>query len=360
MRKIIYLVLTCQLLIACRRTTNDVSPLDDKVLAVYCTPENTEECLPLEILNTPDGWEAHYGGNKEGIPLKPRIEINEEGDSLYYFDEYVDGKLNGTYRFDDNILYSYFFVGGGYKGEGGGPEIRFDGLVLRKEVVNNQWSELGNVEQHDGYLKDYCNPTCDVMQDVYKFHSDADLPNYYGCDANILTSDDGNVSIYWRTYEQPGNGPGGSSDYITMIKYRGKHGDVVIDEGLSNIWYPVVNDYEFNFTYLYDVMLQQVNINGKVVYFVELSFDDSIPMFFHEKSECQQKHAVFLFAHQIVNGKFVPARVLDGKDYVAVIVDKCYSPLHFNYDEKSGILYVPCVNKKDYSFRGEFDKIKLR
>lgn len=347
------------LLISCYNKNNECMELADHIEVIYCTPVNTEECLPLEIANTPTGWEAHYGKNKEGIKLEPQLKVNEEGDSLYYFHEVVKGEISGTYEFNANLLNTFFSVSASYKDASGNVKSEFRALVLRKEINNGKWKDLECVEIYEDNIKDYGEPNCATMRDVYEFHQPKVCFDRIDGDATILSSNDENVFLYWRWYELTGQGPGGAADYLTMLRYNGGNGYNVIDECFDNIWYPILEQNEFNFLYLEDVKLTQIKIRKKTFYLVELTLEDVKPLNFEGSQQYDKRYVVYLSAHQIKNNKFVPAKIFNGVSFLGAFADKCKVPMHFKFDENNRTLKIPVIDTRDYSFSGKYSEIKL-
>ena len=55
MKNSLFVLLLCMVFISC---TKDKEPEIDYIKVVYCTPIDLSKSLPLEIVNTADGWQV--------------------------------------------------------------------------------------------------------------------------------------------------------------------------------------------------------------------------------------------------------------------------------------------------------------
>ena len=95
-----YFIFLSIILASCKQNKEQAPELDlDDIMAIYCTPTDLAQCLPLEITKDANGWKAEYVGtpSMERKQLKPRLSLDEIGDTIVVFDEYMGESFNGSY-----------------------------------------------------------------------------------------------------------------------------------------------------------------------------------------------------------------------------------------------------------------------
>lgn len=372
-KEITFLALCCVIASSCSNRQEPEPRLGD-ILQIYCSPIEFGASIPLAIYDN-SGWEAVYGRpfEKEGIPLKPRCDIDEEGDSIIVFDEYINDKVAGAYQFKRNELESrnHDFVSCQYI-KGGEKVINYFATVVRESDLMirphnpDMKAALGLIEN---YQKDYNfdNPGRGVLNLSYLLHNQPeetlkyDMPSKEDGPIYVTTSQDGRLRAY-LTYYLIGNGHG-AMRYFTALQYKGNK-EVMVLDNFDVMYYDKMKEFEgANFPICrHTIPIFQAKLGGQTYYMVELSFDDEMPDSFNESihNNSMKAEACTIMAFCIKNGKLIPANIIDGKSMIELVANDTSEPLHFKYDDTTKELSIPVIEKNTHNFNGEIRKIKLK
>lgn len=340
----------------------------DYIKVIYCTPYDLTESLPLEIVNTPEGWQAKYVGasSKEVIRLKPRFILNEYGDSLITFDEYVDEKLNGSYTFTRDVdLFSscrrIYYVNAESK-----DTVKFYARVIEKSAVFiDERNAAGSMKTLMQYRKENPPGTGSDCRDVnlaYLFHTNPKTFTYKfknSDEFSAVTSEDGMLRIFSSYCWTGGNGMGSCMTYLTA-QYKTKNGIVTLD-GFSAVLLRRMSEFgDANYPNNCRLKILQATFNGKKHYLIEALYSDPAPMFFdRETQEHFKANDLALFAYTIEKGKLVPSNILKGQSVIELVSEECGDDIRYKYDDKTKQLQIPVLNPKTHAFTGQYRTIQI-
>lgn len=340
----------------------------DYIKVIYCTPYDLTESLPLEIVNTPEGWQAKYVGasSKEVIRLKPRFILDEYGDSIITFEEYVDEKLNGSYTFSRDVdlfpsCQQIYYVNAQRK-----DTVEFYARVIEEAAV---FIDERNAAESMNYLIEYSkeNPPgtgsdCRDVNLAYLFHTNPKTFTYKfknSDEFSAVTSEDGMLRIISSYCWTGGNGMGSSMTNLTA-QYKTNNGIVTLD-GFSTILYCRMPEFDgANFPNNCRLNILQATLNGKKHYLIEAVYSDPVPMFFDRESQEQFKtDDLALFAYTIEKGKLVPSNILEGQSVIELVSEECGDDIRYKYDDKTKQLQIPVLNPKTHAFTGQYRTIQI-
>ena len=363
-----YLLLSAIILsIIATSCNSDKEPDLDYIKVIYCAPIDLAQSLPLEIINNPDGWQAKYVGarSKDIISLKPRISLDESGDSLISFDEYVGGVLNGSYTLSyetelfplnrelyycsssrkDTIYFCASIIPEGY-------------IYINTKDAKGSFSKLlDEREKHSTGGSEQID-----INFTYLLHTN---PNAFAYtidgydDFKTVISEDRQLGFYHFTSWIAGNGMGSHFDNI-VAQYKTKGGIVTLDDFFTILLYRM-NDFDgANFPYCSRLKVMQATIKDKTHYLIETVFSDPVPGFFStDDNNSMKTDALALFAYTIENGKLMPSNILEGKSMIELVSVECGDNICFKYNDNTKQLQIPLLDTKTHEFTGKYKKILL-
>ena len=337
------------------------------VETIYCTPQDPSTCLPLEIVNTKDGWQAIYIGtpSKDIISLKPQYYNLTDNDTTIVFEEYLNGKLNGSYIFpniterDESDLFPYIL----YESEDGEKSVRFDGIVVRKNdlVIDNRdiTNSMNCILNSKDVFKGKYGPERRDINFEYLIHSNPLTliePYINTDDFQVSTSPDGKFRIYllrsWigeETLSKP--------FYFIPVQYMTNLGVITLSD-ISSCMYDQLRYFkEAASPKMNNIVVLQASLHGRTFYLVEALYQDLTPMSFSKDFKI---YTLALYAFSIEKGKLVPSKILEGKTVIEVGFEYENSIIHFKYDDKTKELQVPIVDSTGDSFTGKYRVLKLK
>lgn len=341
-----------------------ISLLDEKY-AFFCTPTNPHLCKPLVIINTSNGWVARYGADTstDSLLLQPVRGLDDDGDSMFYLAEYYEGRLNGTYRFDkdywdmDGICNRMY-----YTPEGSDKSVEFMTYSVSTYVVRNNPFLLGDSAFEVQGYELYCEHAGDKARRLlYEIYIDSRNTLRKGLnydDVYTSMSSDGKMRYYNLYYQLCGNGHGNLIDFSAM-QYSDK-GSVYYISNFNNVLFDMLEEegsFTPNFAHGDTSAIYVANINGKTYYLVETRWWDEMPM--PIEGEFMQNEVVSLTAFRISGGKMEPVNLFNGAPIMVRVADKVTRGMHFRYDDATKTLSIPLINPDDYSFRGEYETLRL-
>lgn len=340
----------------------------DYIKVIYCTPYDLTKCLPLEIANTPEGWQAKYVGSssKEVIRLKPHFILDEYGDSIIMFDEYVDEKLNGSYTFSRGVdlfpsCREIYYVNAQSK-----DTVEFCARVIERNAVYiDERNVAGSMKELMQYRKETPSGTGSDCRDVnlaYLFHTNPKTFTYKfknNDEFAAVTSKDGMLRIFSSYCWTGGNGMGSWTTNLTA-QYKTKNGIVTLD-WFSTILLCRMSEFDgANFPENCRLNILQATLNGKNHYLIEAVYSDPVPMFFDKETQEQFKaDDLALFAYTIEKGKLVPSNILEGQSVIELVSEGCGDDIRFKYDDKTKQLQIPVLNSKSHTFTGQYSTIQI-
>lgn len=338
------------------------------IKVIYCTPSNLTECLPLEIHNTPNGWEAKYVGSKSKtkIQLKPRFSLNEHKDSIITFEEYLEGKLNGSYYLSRGTELFPQFREVYYKNVHNNDTIAFYACIIGEADIFIENKDVRNAFSAIKHHKDDdplgCGSERRDLNLIYLLHSNPQTYNYeFHTDEEFetVTSSDGKIRLYKYYCWTGGNGIGSSFINLTA-QYKTKDRIVTLDD-FSPILLSRMKDFDgANYPNCVRLKIIQATLNGKIHYLIETLFSDPIPMPFEEGNyESEKTEDLVLFAFIIENGKLLPSNILAGKSMIELVNSGSGETDGFRYNDRTKILSIPILDQKGHRFTGNYHNISL-
>lgn len=350
---------------------SDKDPNLDFVQTIFCTPTDPAKCLPLEITNTTDGWEARYIGSnsKDKILLRPRYFINEFGDSTVTFDEYIEGTYKGSYSFGpisqgelSNPYHEVIYN----NAKGKETASFFASVICNGDIfINNKDVEKSFVElkKHDDNDPVGCGSQRRDLNFSYLLHTNPNTLSYRFNNDNefeTITSSDGMFRIYKYYCWTGGNGFGSSSDEL-IAQYNTKKGIVTLDD-FSSILYLRMKDFKgANFPNCNRLAITQATLNGKTHYLIEAVYTDPCPMPFVEGNDDYFKtDNLVLFSYTLEKGKLVSSNILDGSSMIELVNMGCDERNRFFYDDKTKVLKIPLMDSRNHTFTGKYREIKVK
>ncbi len=362
-----YIALLSTILVSCKQ--EDRIPDIDYIRIIYCTPKDFGKCLPLELENSIEGWNARYIGapNKGSLILEPCYEVNNAGDSIIVFQEYIDeNKPNGKYILHKSQHFANEFDGVSYVSPDGKDTIDFytniisDGTVFTanpdvKESFRKTMEYEGNDPIGHGSERRDLNIVYLIHSYPEALHEPINVE-----DLLIHDSPDGKLRIYTFAGHTGGNGAGSSYD-IGILQYETARGETVALDFFTTLLYTSLTDFgETNFPYCTINSVQNAVLGNNTYYLIEALFTDSRPMPLNGSEEYAKTDDTVLFAFTIKNGKLTPAHILDKDWKIEVIGSQITGELHFDYDDAMKTASVPVVEGNGHLFNGKYRKIKIQ
>lgn len=368
-RFFIFLIATCFIIVSCQRQEYKETDLSF-IEAIYCTPYDISQCLPLEIVKTSDGWQAKYSGapTNEPLLLKPRFAISEEGDSTIIFDEYLQGKINGRYEFEHaygEFFDSYQIIK--YTNSEKKDTTLFHATVIKKDFIfidQRNFSEsvekitnhpLGGygigTEERDVNFKYLMHNNPETFTGSYKGFENLD----------VVDSPDKKLRIYRLSQYNGGNGIG-CEYYILPVQYKTDYGIITLDD----ISLQIFNQFDLfsnsNFPVEYRFNILQASLFGKTYYMIDIDYIDPRPAAFPDNNDLIMTSAMTLSAFHIDKGRLKPAKIFNGESFIELVFQDRGDDMAnaaFKYDEKKKELQVPIVNKTTHQLTGKYRTIKI-
>jgi len=357
-------------IVSCKSETEKI-PNIDRIAEIYCTPVDFGVCPPLRLTNG-NGWYAKYGSfsfedDKEVIPLKSHYDINEDGDSVIVFDEYIDGKLHGSYIFDtsfDNLDGDYSInTSCKYVGVDNKTEVMFNAVgIVENSIFINPYHPEASFKLIDAFENTENMDKADLgsVNLCSLLHNNPETINTkLANESSIKTSisSDENLRTYIFHY-LTGNGIG-ALQQTSFLQYKTGTGTATLDNVISLLFdrFEVFN--EANFGYVREpINVMEAHIENKTYYLIEFDVYDSRPMPFEGKDNLFRTEACGLFAFSIEGEKLVPAKILENKSFLEVVTSNTVDDLYYKYDDKQKSLSIPIVDT-NYVFKGDYRTIKL-
>jgi hypothetical protein len=346
----------------------EILPDLEHIRIIYCTPTEFGRCLPLEIENAIDGWQAHYIGtpSKGSLKIEPHYEFNNDGDSIVVFLEYLeDGKANGKY-----ILHKSNWFVNGYDGVSYISSQRNDTIDFYTKIIEDGTVFTANPDAKEAIRKtmEYegndpigCGSERRDLNMAYLIHSNPDLIHERIKVEDLLTHDspDGKLRIYTFTGYTGGNGAGSNYD-IGILQYKTGNGEIAVLDYFTTLLYNSLTDFgETNFPYCTINSVRNVAIGGNNYYLIEALFNDSQPMSLNESDEFLKTDDTVLFAFTIKDGKLTPAHILEKDWKIEIIGSQETKELHFGFDKATNMVRVPIVEGDGHLFNGKYRELKI-
>lgn len=346
----------------------EIFPDLDHIRIIYCTPTEFGKCLPLEIENTIDGWQARYIGTPSNGSLKiePYYEINNEGDSIVVFREYLeDGRANGKY-----ILHKSTWLVNGYDGVSYISSPKNDTIDFYTNIIEDGTIFTANPDAKEAIRKtmEYegndpigCGSERRDLNMAYLIHSNPSIIHERIKVEDLLIHDspDGKLRIYTFNGYTGGNGAGSNYD-IGILQYETRNGEIAVLDYFTTLLYNSLTDFgEANFPYCTINSVQNVAIGGDNYYLIEALFNDSQPMSLNGSDEFFKTDDTVLFAFTIKNVKLTPARILEKDWKIEIIGSQETKELHFSYDKRTNMVRVPVVEGDGHLFNGKYRELKI-
>lgn len=363
-KKILFFIAISSLLVtSCKQESE---PDLDDIKVIYCTPADLTQSLPLELVNTADGWQAKYIGvaSKERILLKPRFSLDEYGDTLITFDEYVGGNHNGCYTlscrtdmFSSNReLY--------YCSSSREDTITFFARIISEgDIYINAQDAKGSFTKLLNEREKHSTGGSEQIDInlTYLLHTNPDAFAYSvdGYDEfESVISEDRQLGFYHFTNWIAGNGIGSHFDTI-VAQYKTKSGIVTLDDFFILLLCRL-NEFESaGFPYCSRLNVMQATIKGKTHYLIETVYSDPEPTFFSTGDYSMKAYDLALFAFTLNNGKLMPSNILNGKSMIELVSVDFDDHIHFKYDDKKKTLQIPQLNTITHEFTGKYRGINL-
>ena len=362
-----YIALLSVILISCKR--EDRIPDMDYIRIIYCTPKELGKCLPLELENSVEGWNARYIGapTKKALTLEPCYEVNNAGDSIIVFQEYInESKPNGKYILHKSQHFANEFNGVSYISPDGKDTVDFytniiaDGTVFTanpdvKESFRKTMEYEGNDPIGHGSERRDLNM-------VYLIHSHPEVLHkpIKVEDLAIHDSPDGKLRIYTFTGYTGGNGAGSNYD-VGILQYETDNGEIATLDYFTTLLYTSLTDFgETNFPYCTINGIRNVVLGNKTYYLIEALFIDSQPMPLNGSDEYVKTDDTVLFAFTIKNGKLTPANILDKDWKIEIVGSQRTVELRYDYDDAKKTVSVPIIEGDGHLFNGKYKQITIQ
>lgn len=368
-KQIYFLAIVCAIITSCKSLNKSESKPDlSDITQIYCSPIEFGASMPFVICDNVVTYGRPY--EKDGIPLETRFDVDEEGDSLIVFDEYINEKRAGSYQFHKEALTnSYrcwdecYYIDAKEK-----KRTSFFAFIIRKsELFIPPYPH--DVEPAFGLIENYqisnnlYNADRGVLNLSYLLHNNPQetlnykIPKKKDGPLYVTTSPDGKLRTY-LTYYLTGNGHG-ALQYYTALQYKGTNEVFVIDD-FHNMFLEKMKEFDgANYPMCdEDIPIYQTSIGGKTYYLVEMFFGDESPMSFDGKDLSVLKtEACAIFAFHIEKGKLVPSNILDGNYMIELVANECSAPLRFKFDNMTKELRIPIIDKTTHNFNGKYKTI---
>jgi hypothetical protein len=351
----------------------DIESLLEGIEAFYCTPNDPSRCLPLTISNKYTGsWCAYYQGAKDAIELEYRVVGIDEYDYLEVaFDEYIDGKRNGSYIF--NTYYPWCFdreITCKYVNTQGEEVMNFNVLTINEEKCVIDTDDIANslnilLSVNDVWIDN--NADRGVENLAVLLHKNPNVIDYPINDSRlkVVSSADGNLRIYVLDSWVSGSA---RNVYYSFVQY--KSGDSVFTLDLFDclLGKRIYDTDEYYFLPFPTYRIFQTTINKETCYLLEVSFPyDRMNLNFTEDNVLIIETCA-LFAYTIKNGKLIPKNILNGESHIVCVLpddedaydNKYEEDFHFNFDGKTKKLDIPVIEEKTHKFEGNYRTIFIR
>ncbi|MDR1459075.1 MAG: hypothetical protein LBI60_02550 [Bacteroidales bacterium] len=335
-------------LVACVSRTTKQPKLINSLYLLYATPEE-DGYLPLKIFVENDSLFVQY--IKNGKPLGKigltysRLEKGGYGDTIYCFDEIINGKKTGNYQipnevFDTKNHYGYPIIPITYKNN--------ENNSLNVFLVKWSFSKI----QNNSAVKD------DTENDIFGGNEELFLRSIYSIYFNpenisssndisdeIWASKDGKLKIYSILYDTGGNGYGHCWQE-EIVQFRDRNNVSVLGE---IDWCETNID---NFPFTNDIKIYDITLNNKVFYLIDRAIVD-----ISLRDKMHVCNGNFLQLYSIENGELIKNKLFNtGKKIVSDIVVEFDGSEFYNehgesdkewnlsrYDENKKIIYIPLV-----------------
>lgn len=366
-KQLFMIALLSAIFVSCKQENR--IPDIDYIRIIYCTPTELGKCLPLEIDNSIEGWKARYIGapSKGFLTLEPRYEVNNAGDSIIVFQEYIDdGKPNGKYILHRSSMYVDEYDEVSYINSSGKDTTDFytniiqDGTVFTfnsdiKESIRKTMEYEGNDPVGCGTMRRDLNMSYLIHSNPEALHKSFKVEGL-----EIKDSPDGKLRIYTFDGYTGGNGVGSSYD-VGILQYEAGNGEVAVLDDFTTLLYTSLVDFAgANFAYCTINSIRTTKIGKKSYYLIEALFNDARPRSLDGSNEFLKEFDTVLYAFTIQKGKLTPARIFDNEWKIEVIGSQETPELHYGYDDVTKTVSVPIVEGIAHLFKGKHKKITLQ
>ena len=333
---------------------------------IYCTPDNPGKCLPLEITNSADGWQAKYIGSLSGglISLKPRYSLDKSGNTLIVFDEYLEGKKQGYYSFgkiqrkDNDFPHemSYYRTSGKKVMTFSATIVCKNDLFIGKKDIPEAIKTISSY--YELYNFDY-NTNQRDLNIIHLIHSNPNTLTYPFDKCGLFETSTSPNSLL-RTYRyHSGGGNHFTANYdVSILQYKTGDTMMVLDNFSWLLFQRLRKDSaDAVWPICFNLEVDQATSGSHTYYLIEAAFVAySEDQYFTVTSE----ESIALFAFSIENGKLTPANIFAGKSIIELNGLSTNDDIHFKYDDKKKELRVPVLDKNDNKFTGKYEVIKIK
>ena len=367
------ITLLCIIFTSCKQNEQKIKIDLGDIRIIYCTPTDPAKCMPLEITQDIHGWEARYIGvsSNDTLRLEPSFSIDEDGDTLVTFREFLNDKLNGSYSFGylSQHCYSNPYYEVTYSNAQGEKIVDFHACVIwygdifidEKRTAYDFISMMhhyGNDPLGCGSLRRDQNLTyffhTNPQTLTYSFNIDDDNTHF-----EVITSEDGQLRLF--NYESYTGGNGMGAGYNTHTLQYKVNGKVVTLDQFHLILFNRLKDFQdSNFPNCHRLQLYQATLNEEKHYLIEATYFDPAPMPYEDgNGEIRKSSDLVLFAYTIKNGRLTPSPILDGQSMIELVNDDNCDNVHFRYDDTTKMLSIPQLDSKTHTFTGKYKTIRL-
>ena len=319
---------------------------------LYATPEESGY-LPLKLFSENDSLFVQYiknGKQLDKILLEyNHSQKNERGDTIYFFDEIINGQKVGSYQITDEVFYPFSYLNSGITND---PLLKYKskGKSIKYSI---EW--YLSKDKRNEYLYGNDKPIFDFLYSIYSNPKSIEKSSFDEIEIdNIWTSKDGNLRIYNKVFDQGGNGLG--SDYpLEIVQFR--------DGNTVSAFGEIAWDYEQrhleNFIYDASFKIYTILLNNKTYYMIDRAMYDGMPMSYKD-DEGSYTDGDLLQIYAIENGELIKKKLFNTTkkviDQIAIEYDdsEFYDKSHdwtkgkkwnlFKYDENTKTIYVPIVD----------------
>lgn len=333
---------------------------------IYCTPDEPSKCLPLEIRNSTNGWQAKYIGSHsaESIRLQPRYSIDKSGDTLIIFDEYLEGKIHGYYSFGkinrkDNGFHnemSYYRNSGKKFMTFSATIVCKNDLFIGKEDIPEAIKTISSYYEFSDL--DYSISQRDLNV-IHLIHSNPNTLTYpFDKDGLFETSTSPNRLL--RTYRyHSGGGNHFTANYdVSILQYKTEDTIMVLDNFSWLLFKRLRKDSsDAMWPICFELKVNQATFDCQTYYLIEAAF---VAYSEDKYLTTTSEESIALFAFSIENGKLTPANIFAGKSIIQLNDLSIFNDVHFNYNDRTKELQVPIFGKNDNKFTGKKQIIKIQ
>ena len=351
MRRLLFpLILLCTIISSCQQEKEERDL--GFVQVIYCSPTNPTKCLPLEITQVDDGWEAKYIGAPTGgsIKIQPRLSINESGDTIWAFDEYHNGKVQGYYSFggikrQDNDIFKKMT----YYNSRGEEKMTFHTCIVCKDDIfieeENIPAAINSIGHHETIFDFRYSTDQRDINTTYLLHSNPNTISYQFKKDDILdtsTSQDQKL----RTYRYiSGGGMHPTSNYdISFLQYKAGNIVMTYDHFSSYLFSRLRKSSRKDVWPICDSLhVEQVPNQSDNFYLIE-----AIYSVYHDNGSypiMDLNESVALFAFRVNKGKLTPVNILEGKSFIEFDDLSIFDHVHFEYNDKTKELKIPILDR---------------